>query len=160
QAFPEGFRMPDGAVETYSETAAALVVLVWLGQVLELRARGQTSAALRSLLRLAPKTARLVGPGGREQDVPLELGPPGDLVRVRPGERVPVDGVVQEGRSAVDESMLTGEPLPVEKEVGSRVVGGTVNGTGTLLARAEKVGTDTLLAQIVRLVGEAQRSRA
>jgi Cu+-exporting ATPase len=144
----------------YFETAAALVVLVLVGQVLELRARRQTTGAIRRLLGLAPKTARLVGPGGNEVDVPLDLVQVGDVVRVRPGERVPVDGVVLEGRSAVDESMLSGEPMPVEKAPGAKVVGGTVNGTGTLLARAERVGADTVLAHIVRLVGEAQRSRA
>ena len=144
----------------YFESAAAIVVLVLLGQVLEIRARRSTSAALRRLLGLAPKTARLVGPNGAESDVPLEMVQVGDVVRVRPGEKVPVDGVVTEGRSAVDESMMSGEPIPVEKEPGGRVVGGTVNGTGSLLVRAERVGRDTLLAQIVRLVGEAQRTRA
>jgi Cu+-exporting ATPase len=144
----------------YFETAAAIVVLVLLGQVLELRARHRTGAALRALLGMAPKTARLVRPGGDEADVPLELVQVGDRVRVRPGERVPVDGAVEEGRSPVDESMLSGEPIPVEKEPGAKVVGGTLNGTGTLVVRAEKVGADTLLAQIVRLVAEAQRSRA
>jgi Cu+-exporting ATPase len=145
--------------DLYFEAAAAVVVLVLLGQVLELKARQRTGDAIRGLLGLAPKTARLVGPGG-ESDVPLELVRPGDVVRVRPGERVPVDGVVNDGRSAVDESMLTGEPAPVEKESGAKVVGGTVNGTGSLLVRAERVGSDTLLANIVRLVTEAQRSRA
>ena len=137
-----------------------VTVLVLLGQVLELRARGQTSGAIRKLLGLAPKTARVVRPDGGEEDVPLEQVQPGDLLRVRPGEKVPVDGVVVEGRSSVDESMISGEPIPVEKEPGAKVVGGTVNGTGGLLMRAEKVGTDTLLAQIVRMVAEAQRSRA
>jgi len=144
----------------YFETAAAITVLVLLGQVLELRARGETTAALRRLLGLTPKTARLVRPDGGEQDVPLELVQVGDVVRVRPGEKVPVDGVVVEGRSAVDESMVSGEPLPVEKGPESKVVGGTVNGTGSLLVRAERVGSDTLLAHIVRMVSEAQRSRA
>ncbi len=144
----------------YFETAAAIVVLVLLGQVLELRARGETTRAIRRLLGLAPKTARLVRPDGGEEDIPLELVQAGDVVRVRPGEKVPVDGVVIEGRSAVDESMISGEPMPVEKEPGRKVVGGTVNGTGSLLVRAERVGADTLLAHIVRLVGEAQRSRA
>jgi Cu+-exporting ATPase len=157
--FPEGFRL-HGAVEPYYDTAAVVTVLVLLGQVLELRARGQTTAALRRLLGLAPKTARLVGPDGREQDVPLELVKPGDTLRVRPGEKIPVDGVVLEGRSTVDESMISGEPVPVEKEAGAKVIGATINGTGGLLMRAERVGADTLLAHIVRMVGEAQRSRA
>src|SRR5947209_6156873 len=146
--------------EGYFESAAAIIVLVLLGQVLELRARGQTTSAIRRLLGLAPKTARLHLPDGREEDVPLELVQPGDVLRVRPGEKVPVDGVVTEGRSAVDESMVTGEPMPVEKGPGAKVIGGTVNGNGSLLMRAERVGSDTLLARIVRLVSEAQRSRA
>ncbi len=144
----------------YFETAAAITVLVLLGQVLELRARGRTSSAIRALLSLAPPVARLVRGDGAEEDVPLERVHPGDRLRVRPGEKVPVDGVVTEGASAVDESMLTGEPLPVEKAAGSRVTGGTVNGTGGFLMRAERVGSETLLAQIVRMVSEAQRSRA
>src|SRR5262249_14251687 len=148
--FPEGFHQ-GGMVEPYFESATAIVVLVLLGQVLELRARSQTSSAIRRLLGLAPKTARLIGPDGSEHDVPLELVQPGDLLRVRPGEKVPVDGTVTEGRSAVDESMVSGEPIPVEKEPAARVIGGTVNGTGSLLMRAERVGQDTLLAQIVRL---------
>ena len=146
--------------QLYFETAAVLVVLVLLGQVLELRARGQTSAAVRRLLNLAPKTARLVLPDGREQDVPAELVQVGDRVRVRPGERLPVDGVVAEGRGGVDESMLSGEPLPVEKGPGAKVAGGTLNGSGSLVVRATRVGADTLLAHIVRMVSEAQRSRA
>ena len=157
-AFPDGFRM-HGTVETYFDTSSVIVVLVLLGQVLELRARGRTSLALRDLLRLAPRTARAIR-HGREIDVPVAAVVVGDILRVRPGERVPVDGVVIEGRSAVDESMVTGEPIPVEKEPGSRVTGGTVNGTGSFLMRAERVGSDTLLAQIVRMVGEAQRTRA
>jgi Cu+-exporting ATPase len=144
----------------FFETSAVIIVLVLVGQVLELKARSRTGAAIRRLLGLAPKTARLVLPDGREQDVPLELVQVGDVVRVRPGERVPVDGVVTEGRSAVDESMLTGEPIPAEKAPEAKVTGGTVNGTGALLVRAERVGADTMLAQIVRLVDEAQRSRA
>jgi Cu+-exporting ATPase len=144
----------------YFETAAAIIVLVLLGQVLELRARSATSRAIRRLLGLAPKTARFVRPDGGEEDIPLELVQVGDVLRVRPGEKVPVDGAVVEGRSTVDESMISGEPVPVEKGPGDKVVGGTVNGTGSLLVRAERVGADTLLAQIVRLVGEAQRSRA
>ena len=162
--FPAGFRMGDG-VEPYFDTAVVITALVLLGQVLELRARGRTGAALRALLGLAPATARRVsgGPGeaeSREEDVPLGAVAAGDLLRVRPGERVPVDGVVVEGASAVDESMLTGEPLPVEKGPGARVVGGTLNGNGALLMRAERVGGETLLARIVAMVGEAQRSRA
>jgi Cu+-exporting ATPase len=144
----------------YFETAAAIVVLVLLGQVLELRARGETSRAIRRLLGLTPKTARRMRDDGGEEDVPLERVRVGDVVRVRPGEKVPVDGVVVEGRSSVEESMISGEALPVEKAEGAKVVGGTVNGTGSLLVRAERVGADTLLAHIVRLVGEAQRSRA
>jgi Cu+-exporting ATPase len=146
--------------DVYFESAAVIVVLVLLGQILELRARAQTSAAVRHLVGLTPTTARLVGPGGMESDVPLELVQVGDLVRVRPGERVPVDGVVTEGRSAVDEAMISGEPVPVEKAPGEKVIAGTINGTGTLVVRAERVGSETLLAHIVRLVSEAQRSRA
>jgi Cu+-exporting ATPase len=157
--FPEGFRA-DGAVETYFETAAIITELVLLGQVLELRARSQTSSAIRGLLGLAPQTARVVLPDGREQDLPLELVQVDDLLRVRPGEKVPVDGVVTDGRSAVDESMISGEPIPVEKESGVKVIGGTINGTGSLVIRAERVGAETLLARIVRMVSEAQRSRA
>ena len=137
-----------------------ITALVLLGQVLELRARSRTSAAIRMLLGLAPKTARIVRPDGREEDMPLEQVNPGDRLRVRPGEKVPVDGTVVEGTSAVDESMVTGEPMPVEKKQGDRVIGATVNGTGGLVMRAERVGSDTLLAQIVRMVSEAQRSRA
>jgi len=157
---PAGFRSAHGGVELYFETAAVITVLVLVGQVLELRARHRTGSAIRKLLGLAPKTARVLLPDGREEDVPLEQVRPGQLLRVRPGEKVAVDGVVVEGRSAIDESMISGEPLPVEKEVRAQVIGGTVNGTGTLVIRAERVGADTLLAQIVRLVSEAQRSRA
>jgi Cu+-exporting ATPase len=149
-----------GAVEPYFETAAAITVLVLLGQVLELRARRRTGEAIRKLLGLTPKTARLVLPDGREEDVPLELVQPGDRLRVRPGEKVPVDGVVRDGSSNVDESMLTGEPIPVEKLPSAKVYAGTVNGTGALVIEAERVGAETLLGQIVRLVSEAQRSRA
>ena len=156
--FPSGFRM-HGVVDTYFDTAAVITVLVLLGQVLELRARSRTSAAIRQLLGLAPKTARLVR-AGEERDVPLGDVRVGDVCRVRPGEHVPVDGVVVEGYSAIDESMITGEPIPVEKTAGARVTGGTINATGSLLVRAERVGSDSLLAQIVRMVGEAQRSRA
>jgi Cu+-exporting ATPase len=158
QLFPEGFRM-HGVVETYFDTAVVITVLVILGQVLELRARSQTSTALRALLGLAPKTARRIR-NGSEEDVPLPHVVVGDLLRVRPGEKVPVDGRVVEGRTSIDESMVTGEPVPVEKEAGSQVTGGTVNGTGSIVMRAERVGADTLLSQIVKMVGEAQRSRA
>ena len=157
--FPESFRMGN-EVAVYFEPAAVIVVLVLLGQVLELRARSRTSAAIRSLLGLAPKTARRIEPDGTERDVALERVAVGDRVRVRPGERVPVDGIVLEGTTSVDESMVTGEPIPVEKTPQSHVTGGTVNGTGTFVMRAERVGRDTLLAQIVRMVSEAQRSRA
>jgi Cu+-exporting ATPase len=160
QIFPEGFRTADGAVATYFETAAVITVLVLLGQMLELRARSQTNAAVRKLLGLAPKTARIIRPDGREEDIPLETVQPGDRLRIRPGEKVPVDGIVVDGRSSVDESMISGEPIPVEKEPGAKVIGGTVNGTGSLVMQAERVGAGTLLAQIVRMVGEAQRSRA
>jgi len=156
---PAGMRTAHGGVPVYFEPAAVIVTLVLLGQVLELRARARTRGALKALLSLAPKTARRVE-DGQERDAPLASVQPGDVLRVRPGEKVPVDGVVIEGRSTVDESMLTGEPLPVEKEPGSRVIGGTVNGTGSFVMRAERVGEATLLAQIVRMVGEAQRSRA
>jgi Cu+-exporting ATPase len=156
--FPAGFRM-HGVVEPYFDTAVVITVLVLLGQVLELRARSRTSAAIKALLGLSPKTARRIR-DGIEADVPLPHVVAGDLLRVRPGEKVPVDGVVVEGRTSVDESMVTGEPVPVEKENGSRVTGGTVNGTGSIVMRAERVGSDTLLAQIVRMVSEAQRSRA
>ena len=153
-------RGADGKPGVYFEAAAAIVTLVLVGQVLELRARGQTGAALRALLGLVPRRARRLRDDGSEEDVPLAEVRPGDRLRVRPGEKVPVDGVVLEGRSALDESMLTGEPMPVEKEGGSKVTGSTVNGAGALVIRAEKVGADTLLAQIVKLVAEAQRSRA
>jgi Cu+-exporting ATPase len=158
--FPASFRTHGGEVGLYFEAAAVITVLVLLGQVLELRARSQTSSAIRALLRLAPPTARRLRPDGTEEDVPLEHVQVGDRLRVRPGEKVPVDGVVLEGRSAVDESMVTGESIPVEKTPGSRVIGGTVNGTGGFVMRAERVGSETLLAQIVDMVGEAQRSRA
>jgi P-type Cu+ transporter len=158
--FPVSFRDVSGGVPVYFEAAAAITTLVLLGQVLELRARARTSSAIRSLLKISPRTARLVRTDGTEIDVPLEHVAVGDTLRVRPGEKVPVDGVVIEGASAVDESLITGEPVPLEKGAGSRVVGGTVNGTGTFLMCAERVGSETLLAQIVRMVGEAQRSRA
>ncbi|HEX5136389.1 MAG TPA: copper-translocating P-type ATPase [Planctomycetota bacterium] len=149
-----------GRVPVYFEAAAVITTLVLLGQVLELRARSRTSAALRSLLDLAPRNARIVRDGGAEEDVPLAEVRPGDRLRVRPGESVPTDGVVLEGRSAVDEALVTGESMPVSKSKGDRLTGGTINGTGSLLMRADRVGSDTLLAQIVRVVGEAQRSRA
>ncbi|HEV8714642.1 MAG TPA: heavy metal translocating P-type ATPase [Candidatus Binatia bacterium] len=158
--FPDSFRAHGGEVAVYFEAAAVITTLVLLGQVLELRARSQTSSAIKALLGLAPKTARVLRNEGSEEDIPLNHVQPGDRLRVRPGEKVPVDGVVLEGTSAVDESMVTGEPIPVEKTVGSRVTGGTVNGTGGFILRAERVGSDMLLAQIVRAVSEAQRSRA
>jgi Cu+-exporting ATPase len=157
--FPDSLKTM-GEVGVYFEPAAVIVVLVLLGQVLELRARSRTSAAIRNLLGLAPKTARRLGPDGSEQDVPLEHVQAGDRLRVRPGERVPVDGVVIEGATTIDESMVTGESIPVEKGAGTAVTGGTVNGTGTFVMQAQRVGSDTLLAQIVRMVSEAQRSRA
>jgi len=157
--FPDSFRII-GEVAVYFEPAAVIVVLVLLGQVLELRARSRTSSAIRNLLGLAPKTARRVEADGTERDVPLSGVRIGDRLRVRPGERVPVDGAVVNGKTTIDESMVTGEPIPVEKEVGAAVTGGTVNGTGTFVMTAERVGADTLLAQIVRMVSEAQRSRA
>jgi P-type Cu+ transporter len=158
--FPESFRGHGGEVAVYFEPAAVIVTLVLLGQVLELRARSQTSSALKSLLGLAPRTARLVRSDGHEEDVPLDQVQVGDQLRVRPGEKVPVDGVVLEGHSAIDESMVTGEPIPVEKDPGQPVVGATVNGTGSFIMRAERVGRETLLSQIVRMVSEAQRTRA
>jgi P-type Cu+ transporter len=158
--FPETFRGPNGEVAVYFEAAAVITTLVLMGQVLELRARQRTSGAIRALLSLAPKTARVVRPDGSEQDIPLEQVRQDDRLRVRPGERIPVDGNVLEGSSVVDESMLTGESIPVEKSPGDKVESGTLNGTGSFLMRAERVGSETLLAQIVRMVSEAQRSRA
>ncbi len=157
---PSSFRLHDGSIAVYFEAAAVITVLVLLGQVLELKARSQTSSAIRSLLRLAPKTARLINQDGREEDVPLEHIQAGHRLRVRPGERVPVDGMVQEGTTSVDESMITGESIPVEKTMGDRVTGGTINGTGGMVMVAERVGRDTMLARIVQMVSEAQRSRA
>jgi Cu+-exporting ATPase len=148
--FPHAFRGHSGEAAVYFEAAAMITTLVLLGQVLELRARSQTSSAIRALLGLAPKTARLIQEDGTEVDVPLERVQPGDRLRIRPGEKVPVDGIILEGMSAVDESMVSGEPVPVEKGPGTRVIGGTVNGTGSLTMRAERVGSETLLAQIVR----------
>lgn len=162
-AFPESFRVHGqmhGQVGLYFEAAAVIVTLVILGQVLELRARSQTGAAIRALLGLAPKTARRVGADGLDEDVALETIKVGDLLRVRPGEKIPTDGVVTEGRSAVDESMISGEPIAQEKNPDDKVVGGTLNQKGSLVIRAEKIGSDTLLSQIVKLVSEAQRSRA
>jgi Cu+-exporting ATPase len=159
QFFPAAFRGMDGTPPVYFEAAAAITTLVLLGQVLELRARSRTGAAIRALLDLSPKTARVLRDGG-EVDIPLELVKPGDRLRVRPGEKIPVDGAVIEGASSVDESMITGESMPVEKTSGSRVVGATVNGTGSFVMVAEHVGSETLLAQIVQLVSQAQRSRA
>ena len=158
--FPPSFRLEGGEVAVYFEAAAAIVTLVLLGQVLELKARSRTGAAVKALLGLAPKTARRLRDDGFEEDVPLDDVHLGDRLRVRPGEKVPVDGVVQEGTSAVDESMVSGEAIPVEKNPGDRVVGATVNGTGSFILKAERVGAETLLARIVRMVAEAQRSRA
>ena len=157
---PSLFQAHDGSIAVYFEAAAMITVLVLLGQVLELKARSQTSSAIRSLLRLVPKTARLIELDGQEEDVPLERIQVGHRLRVRPGERVPVDGMVQEGTTAVDESMVTGESIPVEKGIGDRLTGGTINGTGGMVMVAERVGRDTMLARIVQMVSEAQRSRA
>ena len=157
---PATLQAADGSVNLYFEPAAVITTLVLLGQVLELKARSRTSSALKALLGLAPKTARMVLPDGREEDRPLEAVAVGDTLRVRPGEKVPVDGVVLDGDSSVDESMVTGEPLPVEKTAGSQVTGGTVNATGSFVMRAERVGSETLLSQIVQMVSAAQRTRA
>jgi P-type Cu+ transporter len=158
--FPESLRTMGGYPDVYFEAAAAITTLVLLGQVMELRARSRTSAAIRALLDLSPRTARRLNPDGSEKDVPLEQVQPGDRLRVRPGEKIPVDGVLLEGRSAVDESMITGESMPVEKSPDGKVIGATINGTGSFVMRAERVGSETLLARIVQLVGQAQRSRA
>jgi Cu+-exporting ATPase len=160
ELFPDSFRGHDGNVAVYFEASAVIITLVLLGQVLELRARSQTGTAIRALLGLAPKTARRVDEEGVEEDVPLDAVLVGDRLRVRPGEKIPVDGVVLEGRSTVDESMITGEPIPITKEAGDPVTGATINGTGSILVRAERVGSETLLARIVQMVAEAQRSRA
>src|SRR2546421_214308 len=158
--FPPAFRSPDGAVAVYFEAAAVITVLVLLGQVLELRAREQTSGAIRALLDLAPKTARRLKADESEEEVPLDVIAVGDRLRVRPGEKIPVDGALVEGRSAVDESMVTGESMPVTKEAGAKVIAGTLNTTGSFVMQAEKVGRDTMLSRIVQMVAAAQRSRA
>ncbi|WP_157353965.1 heavy metal translocating P-type ATPase [Aromatoleum toluclasticum] len=158
--FPAGFRKEDGAVGLYFEAAAVIVTLVLLGQVMELRARERTGSAIRALLDMAAKTARVIRPDGTEEEIPLEAVQVGDRLRVRPGDKVPVDGEVVDGRSSVDESMITGEPIPVEKIAGDPVTGATINGTGSLIMEAKRVGADTLLAQIVEMVANAQRSRA
>ncbi len=158
--FPAGFRAMDGTVAVYFEAAAVITVLVLLGQVLELRAREQTGGAIRALLNLAPKTARRLTASGADEEIPLEQVQTGDRLRVRPGDGVPVDGVVLEGRSSVDQSMITGEAMPVEKDAGDKLIGGTINGTGALVMRADKIGADTVLARIIAMVAEAQRSRA
>ena len=160
QIFPHSFTGHSGSAPVYYEAAAVITTLVLLGQVLELKARGSTSAALKALLGLAPKTARRISSDGNESDVPLDHVMKGDHLRVRPGEKIPVDGVVLEGNSSVDESMVTGEPIPVEKRAGDQVIGATVNGTGSFVMQAERVGSQTLLSQIVQMVAEAQRSRA
>ncbi len=158
--FPAGMRGPDGAVGVYFEAAAVIVTLILLGQVMELRARSQTGAAIKALLGLAPKTARKINEDGSEEDIPLEQVVAGDRLRIRPGEKVPVDGIVLEGTSSIDESMISGEPIPVSKEAGDKLIGATVNATGSLIMQAEKVGSDTLLSRIVQMVADAQRSRA
>ncbi|NOY23278.1 MAG: copper-translocating P-type ATPase, partial [Acidobacteria bacterium] len=160
EIFPDAFRGEGGQVAVYFEAAAVIVSLILLGQVLELRARSRTGEAIRALLGLAPKTARIIREDGTEEDIPLEDVQAGDRLRVRPGEKVPVDGVVVDGESSVDEAMITGEPLPVLKKAGDEIVGGTVNGNGSLIMEAKKVGADTLLSRIVAMVAEAQRSRA
>jgi Cu+-exporting ATPase len=160
QLFPATMRTAEGTVEVYFEAAGVIVVLILLGQVLELRARSRTGAAIKALLGLAPKTARKIDVTGNESDIPLDHVIKGDRLRVRPGEKIPVDGVVLEGSSSVDESMISGEPIPVEKKAGDKLIGATVNGTGSLIMEAQKVGAETVLSQIVKMVAEAQRSRA
>ena len=160
EAFPAAFRVHDGTVGTYFEAAGVIVTLILLGQVLELRARSSTGAAIRNLLGMAATSARRIDADGDESDVPLGHVHVGDRLRVRPGEKVPDDGVVFEGTSSIDESMVTGEPIPVEKQAGDRVTGADVNGTGALVIRADKVGSDTLLSRIIAMVADAQRSRA
>jgi len=158
--FPQAFRQHDGSVAVYFEAAAVITVLVLLGQVLELRARDQTSGAIKALLGLAPKTARRIDASGNDEEIALDAIATGDLLRVRPGEKVPVDGEIAEGRSSLDESMVTGESMPVTKEAGAKVIGGTLNASGSFVMRAEKVGSETMLARIVQMVADAQRSRA
>lgn len=160
EIFPHSFRAHGGSVPVYFEAAAVITSLVLLGQMLELKARSQTGSAIKALLGLTPKTARRISPNGHEQDVPLDQVNVGDRLRVRPGEKVPVDGLIEDGASAIDESMVTGESMPIAKQPGDRVIGGTVNSTGSFVMRAERVGADTLLSQIVQMVAEAQRSRA
>jgi Cu+-exporting ATPase len=156
--FPDSFRDSSGRVATYFEAAAVIVTLVLLGQLMELKARSQTRTAIQSLLGMAPTMARRIRADGADEDIPLDHVHVGDLLRVRPGEKIPVDGVVLEGRSSVDESLVSGEPIPVEKEPGTSLVGATINGSGALVMRAEKVGADTLLARIVQMVAQAQRT--
>lgn len=158
--FPQSFRNHNGEVAVYFEAAAVIVTLILLGQVLELRARSQTGAAIKALLGLAPKTAIIIRDNGTEEEINLDKVHPGDRLRVRPGEKIPIDGVITEGRSSIDESMITGEPLPVGKAEGDKVIGATINGTGSLILTAEKVGSDTLLSQIAKMVSDAQRSKA
>ncbi len=160
EIFPASMRGPDGSVGVYFEASAVIVTLILLGQVMELRARSQTGAAIKALLGLSPKTARKISSTGVEEDIPLEHVQVGDLLRIRPGEKIPVDGIVTDGASSVDESMISGEPVPVKKQTGDKIIGATINTTGSLTMRAEKVGSDTLLARIVHMVAEAQRSRA
>jgi Cu+-exporting ATPase len=160
QLFPASFRDMSGQLGLYFEAAAVITVLVLLGQVLELKARSQTSSAIKALLGLAPKTARRISANGEEQDVDLNQIQVGDSLRVRPGEKVPTDGILTEGGSSVDESMVSGEPIPVEKAKDAKVIGGTINGTGSFAMKTERVGADTLLSQIVKMVSEAQRTRA
>jgi Cu+-exporting ATPase len=160
QIFPPVMRRENGLVDVYFEASAVITALVLMGQVLELRARSRTNAAIQMLLGLAPNTARILNEDGTEKDIPLEEVKPGDTLRIRPGEKVPVDGTVIEGQSNIDESMVTGEPVPIAKSTDDKLIGATVNGTGSLLMRAEKVGSDTLLAQIIKMVADAQRSRA
>ena len=160
QIFPDTMRTHGGQPEVYFEAAAAIIVLVLLGQVLELRARSRTGTAIRALLDLAPKMARVMRDDGSEYDLPLDQVQVGDKLRVRPGEKIPTDGTVIDGLSSVDESMITGESMPVEKRTGDKVIGATVNGTGWLLVRAERIGSETMLSQIVQMVSNAQRSRA